>query len=259
MIWWGLGAVIVSAAAAGVWFAPVLSRAFGASPQIEAELPRAFGMRMAWVAVRTRDTARLINVAGLEQVRAMGWSDGLGAVYADRGGLNRVYVTPPVDGWSFIVSLGLPLPMGTAYVDKAGGLIERLSGAFGPVGFFVSYPALDFYGWAWAQDGAIRRGFAVGREGVVWNRGAVTVDERLIASDFFALSEVRRGEAAAAAGGGGAGRLHPFSERDVLSIAKAWSVDPSQLEGRDDLDRGIGYLAQTPDSWQAALSVNAAA
>lgn len=214
------------------------------------------------MAVRTRDTARLINVIGIGPVRASGWSDGVAGVYADRGGLNRVFVTPPVEGWSFVVSLGLPLPMGEAYVDKATALIERLSDAFGPVGYYVSYPALDFYAWAWAQGGVLQRGFAAGREGVVWNRGAVTVDERVIAPDFFALSEVSGGdqpgpsvEGGRPVGGGG----HPFSEADVLSLARKWSVDPTEFDGRGDLDRGIGYLGTVPQEWSAALVVEAAA
>jgi hypothetical protein len=262
MIWGVLAGAVVALAALGVWFAPMLSRGVGRGPRVEAERPCSFGFRMAWVAVRTRDTARLINVLGLSPVRASGWSGGVAAVYADKDGLARVFVTPPVEGWSFIVSLGLPLPMGDAYVDKASRLIECLSEAFGPVGYFVSFPALDFYGWAWAQEGRIRRAFAVGREGAVWNRGAVTIDERLIAPAFFSLSEVGQDKTAAgvtmpgqAVGAAG----HPFAEADVLRLARAWSVDPSAFDGRGDLDRGIGYLAAVPKDWDAVLDVDRAA
>ena len=262
MIWLLLGGAVVGLASAGVWFAPMLSRRVGRPHNVEAELPCSFGLRMAWMPVRTRDTARLINVLGIGPVQPIGWSAGIGAVYADSGGLNRVFVTPPVEGWSFVVSLGLPLPMGDAYVDKASGLIGRLSDAFGAVGYFVSYPALDFYGWAWAGDGTLQRGFAVGREGVIWNRGAVTLDERMLAPTFFALSEVGAGHEAthAEVRGSAANEAgHPFREEDVLKLARAWSVDPTEFDGRRDLDRGIGYLGTVPQDWDVTLAIEAAA
>ena len=218
---------------------------------------------MAWVAVRTRDTARLINVLGLDAVRSVGWSKGIAAVYDDRAGLTRVFITPPVDGWSFVVGLGLPLPMGNAYVDKASGLVERLSDAFGSVAFFVSCPGLDFFGWARADEGRLLRGFAVGREGAVWNRGAVTEDERLVAPDFFALSEVgmnaRTGRGAGFDGRKSTHFPHGLGEREVLAMARAWSVDPTELGGRRDLDHGIGYLGAPPRDWRPELRVDKAA
>ena len=262
MIWWLVGGAVVGLASAGVWFAPVLSRRVGRAHSVEAELPCSFGLRMAWMAVRTRDTARLINVLGIGPVRPSGWAAGVGAVYADKGGLRRVFVTPPVEGWSFVVSLGLPLPMGEAYVDKASGLIGRLGEAFGTVGYFVSYPALDFYGWAWTANGVLQRGFAVGREGVIWNRGAVTVDERMLAPTFFALSEVGAGHEAAQAAARGRVAMaagHPFREEDVVKLARLWSVDPTGFDDRRDLDRGIGYLGTVPQDWDVTLAVEAAA
>ncbi len=263
MIWWVLGLAIACLAAAGIWFAPRLSCAIGGHRPVEAERPCAFGFRMAWVAVRTRDTARLINLLGLGAVRSVGWSKGIASVYDDRTGLKRVFITPPVDGWSFVVGFGLPLPMGDAYVDKASGLIERLSDAFGPVAYFVSCPGLDFFGWARADNGRLLRSFAVGREGAVWNRGPVTEDERLIAPDFFLLTEV----GATAGAGRAASREerrsvlfpHGLGEAEVLALSRAWSVDPTGLEGRCDLDRGIGYLGVAPREWRTELRVDKAA
>lgn len=263
MIWWVLGASVLGLCAGGIWFAPQWSRAMGTGQKVEAELPCAFGYRMAWVAVRTRDTARLINMLDLGDVRSVGWSDGIAAVYSDRGGLDRVFVTPPVDGWSFVVSLGLPLPMGDAYVDSASRLLERLSDVFGRVAYFVSYPGLDFFGWALADDGRLVRCFAIGREGAVWNRGAVTADERTLAAEFFGLTEVGRPTSgiglAESVDGPDPAPLHPFREKDVVALARAWTVDPTALDERGDLDRGIGYVGVVPRAWRAGLRVEAAA
>jgi hypothetical protein len=268
MTWIVLGAAVIGCAALGVWFAPRLSRLIGRDGRVEADLPCAFGFRMAWVAVKTRDTARLISVLEFEQVKPAGWSLGIGTVYNDRVGLGRVFVTPPVDGWSFVVSLGLPLPLGDAYADKATVLIERLSAEFGLANAYVSLPALDFYGWAVARHGELERAFAIGREGAVWNRGAVTVEERLLAPDFFTLAEVGPGGGhRSAVSGTGAldaalassALFKPFSERDVLELARLWSVDPTRFGQRADLDRGVGYIAVVPAAWRAELMVRAAA
>jgi hypothetical protein len=91
----------------------------------------------------------------------------------------------------------------------------------------------------------------------------VTEGERVIAPDFFALSEVSANAGAGRAAGRGGPRSvllpHGFGETDVLALARAWSVDPTELGGRPDLDRGIGYLAVAPRDWRPELRVGKAA
>jgi hypothetical protein len=52
---------------------------------------------------------------------------------------------------------------------------------------------------------------------------------------------------------------HGFGETEVLALARAWSVDPTELGGRRDLDRGIGYLGVAPRDWRPELRVGKAA
>jgi len=244
-----VGIVLVIVACAGSWLARRIVRALFRGRHVAADVPSPFGYRMAWVAVKTRDTARLIELLGLADFRAVSWSEGIGAVYHQKIGLRRVFVTPPVDGWSFVVSLGLPHPMGEAYVDQCGSLLAALSREFGPVQYYASVPTVGYFAWAWLDQGRIHRGFASGEDGVLWNRGAVTPQERAIGcAGLFDIREI----------GTGAG-APKISEADVLQLAGQWSVDPTLLVDRGDLAAGIGYLAVVPSRWRARLTDQKAA
>mgnify|MGYP000849805022 CR=1 FL=1 len=76
------------------------------------DTPAPFGYRMAWVAVRTRDAARVIEVMGLRPQEHANWRTGIGTVYDTSLGETHLYVTPPVNGWTFVylmVVLKIPI------------------------------------------------------------------------------------------------------------------------------------------------------
>ena len=246
MIYWGLGISVL--AMAGVWFAPRIGWQKFLDVKAEPDLPCAFGYKMSWVAVQTRDTARLIAALGLEETRSVNWSVGIGTVYSDRIGLKNVFVTPPIDGWSLIVGLSLPHPMGNGFEDRCAPLLIDLSREFGKVQYYVSVPELEYYGWVSLRDGRLNRGFACSPEGVIWNRGPVTGDERSIGLDLFDMRVVDEalGECYAPA----------VREEHVIELARRWSLDPTRLDTREDLDVGIGYLALAPTTWQPAAAVD---
>lgn len=248
-MFWLIMVGLVAVAAVFVWWAPAASRCFAREVKACADQPCAFGYQMAWIAVRTRDTAGLIDALHLNKTRLVGWSQGMAAVYDERTGLRRVFVTPPVDGWSFVIGLSLPHPMGTGFDDRCHALLAELSEEFGDVQYYASYPALEYFGWVMMKAGTLRRGFAVGPEGVIWNRGRVTPEERALGSSLFQLRVVDDGIGAAVAVDGRA-----IGERDVLTIARQWSVDPTSIEGRDDLYAGLGYAGRVPADWSVAAS-----
>ena len=43
-------------------------------------------------------------------------------------------------------------------------------------------------------------------------------------------------------------------EGHVLELARRWSMDPTRLDTRDDLEAGIGYLAKAPAAWRPAAA-----
>jgi hypothetical protein len=206
--------------------------------------PAAFGYRMAWLAIRSRDTAAVVEALGLRDPQPCNWNSGIGAVYDASLGENHVFVTPPVNGWTFVVGLPLPQPMGRSFVDKATPLLVGLGGRFSEIQYFVAFPPVDFFAWARVIDGRLVRAFAIGDEGVVWSKGKTTKEERALGLKLFELRGVqdRRGDA------GGELILHP-TEEHVLEIARKWSLDPTRL-ARGAAPKALGVIARPPDSWR---------
>ncbi len=231
----------------GLWWAPALSRLnlsrllFGGG-KVTADRPHGFGYKMAWVAVKTRDTAKLINVLQLSDARSADWSTGIAAVYSERVGLDRVFVTPPIDGWSHVVGLSLPHPMSDAFQDRCAPFLTNLSREFGSVNYYASFPELEYFAWAYLRNGELKRGFACSSEGVLWNRGRVLADERSVGLEWLNIRAVADDESA--------GTNHQLREQQVLELARRWSLDPTHLEARDDLEASVGYLATAPTDWQ---------
>jgi hypothetical protein len=216
--------------------------------EVGPDRPRAFGSSMAWLAVRSVETDAVMKALRLSSPRPCNWNSGVGSVYDPRLGAAHVYVTPPVGGWTFVVGLSLPHPVGRGFVDKATPLLVDLGGRFVEVQYFFSYPPLDFYAWARVCDGRLLRAFAVTDEGIVWNKGRTSKEERDLGLKLFELRGVegRSGDA------GGELILHP-TEDHVMRLAHSWSIDPTTLHlssGQSDL----GYIALAPAAWRAERS-----
>lgn len=208
------------------------------------DLPHGFGCGMAWLAVRSRNTQAILDVLGLHETTQCNWNSGIGAVYDRRLG-EHVFVTPPVRGWSFVVGLALPHPVGSGFIDKCTPLLVDLGGRFTEVHYYFTCPAIDYYAWARVRDGRLTRAFAVTDEGIVWNKGRTTKEERALGLKLFELRGVegRKGDA------GGELILHP-TEDHVLRLAQSWSVDPTTLDTVSG-ETSVGHLAVAPVSWRA--------
>lgn len=215
--------------------------AFGSDP----DGPCAFGCGMAWLAVRSDDPLAVLEALRLEEPRPCNWNSGIGAAYDDWLGAAHVFVSPPVQGWTFVVGLPLPHPVGRGFVDKCTPLLVDLGGRFSEVQYFFSYPPIDYYAWARVQDGRLVRAFAVTDEGIVWNKGRTSKEERGLGLKLFELRGVRerRGDA------GGELILHP-TEDHVMRLASRWSIDPTTLY-EAHAPAALGFVAMAPQGWRA--------
>lgn len=209
------------------------------------DVPHGFGYKMAWLAFRTRDTAAVVDALGLVAPQPANWNSGIGTVYDGELGERHVFVTPPVNGWTFVVGLSLPHPVGRQFVDKLTPLMVGLGGRFIEIQYYFSYPLLDFFAWARVADGRLVRAFAIGDEGIVWSKGKPTPDERSLGLKMFELRGIsgRRGDA------GGELILHP-TEDHVMRLAERWSLDPTRL-GENDAPPALGFVALAPAAWRS--------
>jgi hypothetical protein len=202
---------------------------------------------MTWFAIRTRDTQRVIDVMGLTGAAPANWQTGIGLVYDRQHSDRRVFVSPPLNGWTFVVGPSLPQPLGERFVDKWMPLLTRLGHEFIEVQFYSSFSLIDYQAWARILDGKLVRAFAVGDEGVLVNLGKPTKEEKTLGLKLFELRGVRgrTGDA------GGELILHP-TEEHVMKLAARWSVDPTLLDtSAVQTEPGVGQIALVPSAWHA--------
>jgi hypothetical protein len=212
---------------------------------IAPDAPLPFGTGMSWLAVKTTDVQALAATLGVTELRAANWNSGIGAIYDSALADTYVFISPPTGGWTLVAGVALPLPAGGSFVDKATPLLTKLSKSFSAAQYFASFPIIDFFAWARFERGRRLRAFAVGDSGIVWDAGKLTPGERKLGLTFIELRGIkgRRGDI------GGELDLYP-TEQHVLSVAKAWSVNPMAAESHD-AGPALGYIGRAPHGWRA--------
>lgn len=213
--------------------------------ELAPDAPHAFGYEMSWIAVLSSDTEAVLDALGIVGETASNWNNGIGTVYDHWLGPDRVFISPPVDGWTFIVSLALPHPVSVGQVDKCTPLLAQLARSFVDVQYFFSYPPLDFYAWVRFREGRLLRAFASSDEGVIWSKGQAARAEQALGLKLFEFRGVRGRH-----GDAGSEILMSPTEEQVMQIARSWSRDPTTLKA-GDAAAALGYIAPAPQSWRA--------
>ena len=118
---------------------------------------------------------------------------------------------------------------------------------------FFCAPEIDYIGWARVIDGRILRAFAIGDQGVIWNRGKPTKEEMGLGLKLFELRGVRgrRGDAGAEI------VLYP-TENHVMHLAGKWSLDPTRAD-KVPVEPAVGFVGLAPARWRAERHRKAAA
>jgi hypothetical protein len=173
-----------------------------------------FGGKQAWLAVKAGEPAGVLAALGLRDLGTVPWRDGVDLAYLTD---DRVLVTPPLPGareTDWVLATGRWLLRPGAGVDVTG-----LSAALHTeVQFFLTHRVTELHRWQRAAEGELIRAF-----GYVGQTGEVT--------SWFGDPDPAEREA------GLPGVLDEdttvlVSENDVLTVASAWSVDPTTLAGR---------------------------
>ncbi|MEL6289305.1 MAG: hypothetical protein AAFQ42_15065 [Pseudomonadota bacterium] len=154
----------------GVVLVP-LARDLARPPSARPDGPESFGIGHAWLAIRTADADRVMHVLALEQVASANWNTGLAIVEDAAHTADWVFVSPPVEGWTFVVGMALPHPASAAYEDRCRALLLGLGKTFRHAQYFAACDMTGLVAWARLEDGKLRRAFAWSDEGVLWNAG----------------------------------------------------------------------------------------
>ncbi|HTI69068.1 MAG TPA: hypothetical protein VMF06_03840 [Candidatus Limnocylindria bacterium] len=124
-----------------------------------------------WLAIKSMNTEYLRDILGVGDAPAS-WSDALSR-FRER----RLFVSPPVDGWTLVIGGGIPDP--ALDIDASFRFLVNLSKATGEVQFYHMDRVLNFHGWGLLRDGKVVRAYDWAGE-TLWNEGRMTLDERLL-------------------------------------------------------------------------------
>ena len=188
-----------------------------------------------WLAVRSADLHLVQAALGLRNPRPCSWEEGL-----TRSQDNKLYLSPPVNGWILVMGGGLPDPADD--VDKCFRFILELSRQIGQVQFFSLNRIVSHHAWALADQGRVVRAYAwAGR--TVWNQGKPTGAERRLRLRCFDYGElpVRKDFTT----------MDPVAANTekVPLLAARWSIDTMTVDARA-LREGRGIAGKVSSSRQ---------
>jgi hypothetical protein len=202
------------------------------------DTPRSFGYKMAWFAIPTTDSERVIKAFGFKDVTSANWERGIEMVY-DR--MEYAFVTPQVDGWTLVLGLGLPsFDPDESRTREFLKLLGMVGASFPVFYYFGTHRVVEFHGWARVTDGKIQRAYAyLGEQGVtLYDSGAKTKEEKALGFEFFD----DRSPEAEVEGYFDREDLRYPDEEDVMRISAAWTINTQTLDQRTET--GTGFLAR---------------
>ncbi len=197
--------------------------------------PISFGYKCMWFAIKSTDPAKLIATLNLTRVKPCNWQTGTDRIYGD-----YIFITPPIDRWTLACGYGLPhgdTPEGIQYVKE---LLKTLSYDYNEAQFFCTHRVTEYHCWIRAVDGNVTRVYSfLGEAGEnVLIEGEPTPFEKML-NLVDTSSEEAKDERYLERKD-----LTLPTEDTLMKVAENWSVNPSTLEVRNDIEPGLGLLAE---------------
>ena len=218
-------------------------------PAHEPDLPLPFGQRIGWIAINTDNMGKVARTIGIGKKERANWRSGLETVYDPSRGANKVFISPPLNGWTFIIGTAIPFPAGKKLTDNCMPVITSLGDKFEEVQYYFADEDLGFFAWARLKNGKIGRAFAWGDEGIIWNRGRATKEERALGLRPLEPQTAKIEQRVSALQ-----RLVYPSEDHVHRLAGAWSINPMDIKFLET-SPGTGLLGTPPSSWRKRQSL----
>ena len=188
------------------------------------EKPKAFGYKMAWLAIPNMGSAEVLKALDLKNIAPANWTSGLNIAYQEQ---NTVFVTPNIHGWTLVVGRALWNRIDLNQPIEKMSWLQKLADSFLEVFYFTSMSELNSNGWLYLKDGRLIRAYGYSGEldEVMWNFGPMSREEHSIIQGFAM----------------GKTKVVP-TEKDVLALAASWSVDTTFTNDNSRPD--IGFVGR---------------
>jgi len=172
-----------------------------------------FGHKQAWLAVRDGDPDAVAAALGLRDLGPVSWRDGIDLAYLTDDRLVLTPLLPGARGSRWLLVTGRWLLRKESTVDPTWLSAELRS----EVQFFATYRVGELHRWQRATDGVLVRAFEyLGEAGEVrdWRGDPDEVEASVgLPATLEHKTDVL------------------VSESDVMRVAGAWSIDPTELDG----------------------------
>jgi hypothetical protein len=180
----------------------------------EPDTPIPFGYKCSWYTVRASEAEILADAFGLKKTTGVNWEKGIEAAYQ-----GFVFISPPVDGWTFVVGTHHAQARLEKITQKATSMLLELSSEFGEAQFYVTHRVVELHVWAKALNGKLIRayGYLGEADEIFWDEGKAEIPEVDIRSDI--------------------------NEETVMEIARTWSISPTDL-GKYESEPTLGLIGR---------------
>ncbi|HVU96042.1 MAG TPA: hypothetical protein VHE34_12495 [Puia sp.] len=192
--------------------------------------PHSFGYKCNWLAIPTIDTDKLASLFRLTATVPCNWEYGIQYSYE-----GLFFVSPPVDGWSFIVSRNLPCAEDSRTIELLKDILIDLSTEFGEAQYFGTYRVVGYDCWMKAKNGRLERAYGfVDSANTIVEGDPTPIEAGYNLYNTFSKEFEDDPDYSAKAD-------YP-DESITMEIAGAWSINPQDLEDCKDLAPRLGIL-----------------
>lgn len=173
--------------------------------------PIPFGYKTAWIAIPSNGV-KPNEIPFAKTVRDANWRQG---IEASMGGKGFAYLSPEINGWTFIMGLNCPDPTLLAgdrnqrFID----FMKSLSEEYGKCFYFLSYRTSDVYAYSKFENGQEIRTF-YNHEDITIDYGEITDIEEDLDLSFSEDDEF----------------INLPTEDTIIEIASNWSINPLELD-----------------------------
>lgn len=198
---------------------------------IKEDSPVSFGYKCVWFSVKTTDN-KIAEHLNLKNISYANWQLGIEKAYS-----TNIFISPPVEGWTFIVGWGLPDSDTEEGLLKIQSLADSLSLHYGEAQFFATHRAVEYHCWLKSVNGKTERLYSyLGEKG----KNILIIGQPTDAEKDFNLINTFSAEAKLEDYFEDEELIYPDEEL-VMQIAEKWSINPIKLDTYKNY-RGIGLL-----------------